>query len=421
MTNPDPTSHQEPTPTGDALREYLEVVDQSVDAITAAEVDADLASVLARAGYDPVPVSGEAELRLTDFEITDLPDALDGGELECQVRAWSTQLAKLQVDVAAARRARKREMGRFHEAVRAADEAELRAADARERAHAAALGAEAYLDTALDRAQEILDKARRDAERIVAEAQRQAAEITAAAVRRPAPSLYLPDIGAGSDLPLPRSLRGGEELRGAWEHTADAGQGDLFVSFSACAAGQRAAAPAPEFVTLGSGNILIVGNGGVGKTAAFLSALAKLRDPAVLCCDVLAGARERRMPLALPTVNAGVQYVAEPDLTPRRRTWARLISAIRRASTDSRLWRPSQSPAVESTLSTSRSDAEPTEAELVHQYGHVFLLVYDGRAIQRLEASDRWLAVAEDLPTDESEGSVHGTLWQRGEHVNAQD
>ncbi|RAK28289.1 hypothetical protein B0I29_12057 [Actinoplanes lutulentus] len=164
MTNPDPTSPQERTPPGEDLREYLELVDQAVDAITDADVDVDLAAMLTRAGYDPPPVIAQSDLRMAEFELAALSDTIEAADLECELRATSAELDRLRVEVAAARRARHREVGRLHEAVNAAAAAGLRAAEAQERAQGAAVGAEAYVDTALDRAQEIFDRARADAE-----------------------------------------------------------------------------------------------------------------------------------------------------------------------------------------------------------------------------------------------------------------
>jgi len=416
VTNPDPTSQQEPTPTGDALREYLEVVDQAVDAITGADVEADLASVLAKAGYDPGPALMQSELRLADFELTDLTDTtLDAAELECQLRATSAQLAKLQADVAATRQARRREMSRLHEAVSAADAAELRAAEAQERAHAAAVGAEAYVDTALDRAQEILDKARADAEQIVVEAQRQAAEITAAAARRPALSLYLPDL-----------VRGGEALQSAWERETppSAGHDDLLAGLATCVFGQRSTTPAADLVALGSGNILLVSNG-TGKSA-YLSALAGLLDPEALRCDVPEEEWGQRIPapLALPAVNTEANYDAELDSTPVRWTWAALRSAMRRALAVSRLCGHSHPSAGESTPSTERPESETTEAGPVYQFRHFLLFVHKERSIQPAGDSDRHMTVADlvvDLTMEGNEGSTHRALCKREEHVSAQD
>lgn len=369
MTDPDPTSQREQTLPSDALRDYLELVDQVVDTITDADVGFDLAEVLAKAGYGPV--TAPAELQLTDFGLADLPGGLDTAALDCQLRATRAELAGLQTDVAAARRARRREVGRLHAAVAAADAADLRATEARERAHVAAAGAEAYVDTALDRAQEILDRARMDAEQIITEAQRQAAEINVAAAQRAASSLHLPDVTSG-----PRVFWG-EEGMSVWSRMPpDGGHDNRLVGLTLFLSGQRVAVPAKDSSADRRGEILWLSTGSGKSWHTALAALDRksrrrraLEEERQWQTDLIVSAAEA---ISLPTTESEIDCTARLR-SPGRWTWAALCSALRRAFSVPRLCQQDQPSVVESAPGIERSERTTAKAGPVHRADYTFV------------------------------------------------
>ncbi|MDG4833048.1 hypothetical protein O7627_27625 [Solwaraspora sp. WMMD1047] len=430
MTHPDPTSPQEPTPVGDDLREYLELVDQAVDAITDADVEADLAAVLARAGYGPPPVVAQPDLRMAEFELAALPDTIEATDLECELRATNAELDRLRIEVAAARRARRREMARLHDAVDAADAAELRAAEAQDRAQGAAVGAEAYVDTALDRAQEILDRARADAEQIVADARRQAEEITAAAAHRPASDLSTLSFDCG--VPLPRRLPGAPDLLSGWdsdELSPAVRAGGLVAGLSSCLIDRRAATERIAGSSVGPGQILLISSGSLGKSTLLRPLVTQQAHlPALAGWLHLEAFRHEpltdewgSMSAVFAAADVEREGSTEPSSSSGRWSWAALRSAMRRAFAVPRLCGHEQTAPV---TSAAGPESELPESAPLYQFGHILVLVYRRQSLWLAGDSDRCLTVADlvvDLPEPETGSLAHGSLCDREEPVNAQD